>query len=335
MEEPTNPISLAARFVSKQARPALIYEQLSSIMRERIVAGDLPDGYRLTSEKDLARQSGVSRSTVREALRVLEQSGFVERLSPKVMVVRRRPEEPEYREVRRALRRHKATVGDLVEGLIVMEPPLAALAAAGADADDVRKLADVLGEMEHAQTSSAVVALDVEFHSRLAEISGNSALAIARAPIVPFIEAVLYRVVWLPGAREALYAADKAVYDRVRVGDEDGASRAARDRLTWILDACKAFAQGPHPMVLDLPSDPADWPLPDPSAPTPSEGLAPVSFTVDPAAAATSANGKILGASAMRERLREDPVTPSSESESPEARLRFLRRTERGDPSGR
>ena len=88
-------------------------------------------------------------------------------------------------------------------------------------------------------------------------------------------------------------------------------------------------------MVLDLPSDPAEWPLPDPAAHTPSDGVTPFSFTVDPAAAATGADGKILGASAMRQRFREDPVTPSSESEPPEASLRLLRRTERGDPSGR
>src|SRR3954465_7846499 len=88
---------------------ARAYEQLAGLLRERITSGDLREGDRLPSETALAEQAGVSRSTVREALRTLEEGGLIPRASPRVMVVARRTDDPAFRELRHALRRHKVT----------------------------------------------------------------------------------------------------------------------------------------------------------------------------------------------------------------------------------
>ena len=53
------------------------FHRLSEDLRRRILAGDLALGDRLPSEPELALQYGVSRSTVREALRVLESQNLV------------------------------------------------------------------------------------------------------------------------------------------------------------------------------------------------------------------------------------------------------------------
>jgi GntR family transcriptional repressor for pyruvate dehydrogenase complex len=55
-----------------------ITEEIVSQIREQIAKGELKAGDRLPSERDMARQLGVSRPTVREALQVLEHTGFVE-----------------------------------------------------------------------------------------------------------------------------------------------------------------------------------------------------------------------------------------------------------------
>ena len=71
------------------------------MIRQRIVSGELAEGDRIPSESALAKEAQVSRSTVREALRTLEESGLIERTSPKIMVVRRPSEERAYRELPR------------------------------------------------------------------------------------------------------------------------------------------------------------------------------------------------------------------------------------------
>ena len=53
------------------------YEQVADQLRELIVTGELPQGGRLPTETELARQLGVSRTTVREALRLLAAQGLI------------------------------------------------------------------------------------------------------------------------------------------------------------------------------------------------------------------------------------------------------------------
>ena len=50
---------------------------LAGILREKILTGDLDEGMPLPNERDLGSQSGLSRASVREALRILEGEGLI------------------------------------------------------------------------------------------------------------------------------------------------------------------------------------------------------------------------------------------------------------------
>ena len=76
-----------AHFIARPISISRAYEQLAGQIRARILAGELAEGDRLPSELALAREAQVSRGTVREALRLLEEAGFVERASPRILVV--------------------------------------------------------------------------------------------------------------------------------------------------------------------------------------------------------------------------------------------------------
>ncbi|MFZ1831911.1 MAG: winged helix-turn-helix domain-containing protein, partial [Pseudomonadales bacterium] len=66
--------NLAYSFSPLKRPPA--YQVVSEKMREAILAGRIQAGDLLPTETELAEQFGVTRSTVREAIRLLEQSGL-------------------------------------------------------------------------------------------------------------------------------------------------------------------------------------------------------------------------------------------------------------------
>ena len=164
--------------------PGPAYEQVARSVREAILTGRLSDGERLPSEVALARQTGVSRSTVREALRLLEESGVVERVSPKIVVARSGTKLPAFRVIDHALRRRTVTFGALQEALLLLEPELARLAALRRDDSDLVALREILDEQHaHARDYDVWCRLDNEFHVAIAEASANAPLVLARASL--------------------------------------------------------------------------------------------------------------------------------------------------------
>lgn len=174
--------------IVQPVKVARAYEQLAAVLRQRIVSGALREGDRLPSESALAQQAGVSRSTVREAFRTLQEGGFIERASPKVMVVRTQREDLAYRELTHALRRRQVTFRHLVEALLTIEPELTRLAAERADAGDIQALRSLVeAQHEALEDFPEWSRLDEEFHLTIAELSANPALVIARMPITQLL----------------------------------------------------------------------------------------------------------------------------------------------------
>ena len=98
---------------------------LAKITDRTLSAGD-----RLPAEQELARQFGVNRSTVREAIRELESAGVLRRhRGSKLMMVSRPEPEAVADGVSRALALHDVSIRDVWEGLMVLEPPIAEAAA--------------------------------------------------------------------------------------------------------------------------------------------------------------------------------------------------------------
>lgn len=181
-------------FIHRPVRVARAYEQLADVLRERIHAGDLSEGDRLPSELALARQAGVSRSTVREALRTLQEAGLIERASPKVMVVSGHRDESAHRELEAVMRRRNVTFRHLHEALLVIDPEMTRLATERIEHDDIRALRQNLDAQQRCLEDFAEWSrLDDELHTMIAEMSGNPALVVARTPISQLLLPVLYR----------------------------------------------------------------------------------------------------------------------------------------------
>ena len=126
-------------FAPLEFEPA--YRKVATALLDRISDRTLSAGDRLPSELELARQFGVNRSTVREALRELESTGILRRhRGSKLMMVSRPEREAIAEGLSRALALHDVTIRDVWEGLTILEPPIAEAAARARRAADLAVL---------------------------------------------------------------------------------------------------------------------------------------------------------------------------------------------------
>jgi len=195
------------------------YEELAATIRQRILSGELSPGLRLPSEGSIAAQSGVGRSTVREALRILEHAGLVERPSPRTLVVAVRGES-EY------------TFGDLYDALRAVDPELARLAASRVTEIDIERLRQAVAEQR--QALDQVVRwsnLDIEFHSLLAELADSGYLVAVRNSLSETLLPVLCRYMRAPAMTEAATRYHELIVDQLEAADPDTAAALMRRHI--------------------------------------------------------------------------------------------------------
>jgi DNA-binding FadR family transcriptional regulator len=149
-----------------------LYERVADQVADLIGRGEFAPGDRLPPERDLARVLGVSRPTVREAMIALEITGVVEvRVGAGIFVAERLTD--------RTLTQRAsagASPSELVSARRMIEPEVAARAAAAATARDLAGIAETLGLTEAATDSAAHRAADRQFHVRIALATGNAVL---------------------------------------------------------------------------------------------------------------------------------------------------------------
>lgn len=207
-------------------------DRVTRMLTEMITSEDVAQGEFLPSEPELCRLLGVSRATLRQALRTLEARGLVvSKHGVGVQVIDRTREVATDAMQRMMLRRGKDP-RDLLEVRLMLECQGAALAATRATDDDIHALSESLDFMgRQVTTIDQYVAADLNFHLYLAEASKNAVL-------VSLIHAI--RDLLLDTIR-ATYAADgrteRRLHDHSRVldaiisGDADAAAAAMRAHL--------------------------------------------------------------------------------------------------------
>jgi DNA-binding FadR family transcriptional regulator len=165
------------------------YRKVSDALENLIRTGELKPGAVLPNETDMADRFGVTRATVREGIRLLEQSGLVDRPSPKRLAVSRPALGSIASQATRALLMHDVTFSELWEALLAVEPATAGLAARRATPELVQQLEDNVSRMARSIGSfDEFIQLDVEFHDLVGKAAGNRALLLARDSFSVLVE---------------------------------------------------------------------------------------------------------------------------------------------------
>lgn len=151
-------------------------DEIVEYMTRRIVSGEWPPGEVTPSLRTLAKQTGVSALTVREAIRTLQERGLVETRHGVGTFVRS-PEEGE-RTVPWMLGAGDVhDYVDLVEAREVIETAIVRLAITRRTPDQVHQLRAIVERMRESRTETApFLEADTDFHITLAEAAHNSVL---------------------------------------------------------------------------------------------------------------------------------------------------------------
>ena len=194
-------------------RPVPLRQSVYDALIDLIVGGELPPGQHMV-ETDLARQLGVSRQPIREALHRMEAEGWVD-LRPSQGAFVHVPTDSE--------------VDELLDVRALLEAETARLAAHAASPAQVVRLREICAEGQAAAEQDdfgpAVAANDL-FHAEIAAVAGNSVLA-ELADIVGRRVQWYYRMV-APERGPGSWAEHAEMIDAIEASDPERAQLLAR-----------------------------------------------------------------------------------------------------------
>jgi GntR family transcriptional regulator, transcriptional repressor for pyruvate dehydrogenase complex len=198
-------------------------------LRRRIVRGELKEGDALPPEGVLLEQFGVSRPTLREALRVLESEALITiyRGSHGGARVQAPDGDVAARYAGLVLEYRGATLADLFEAAAAIEGPAVGLAATRRTSADLSRLRKAVEREEEAVTAEALVAAQITFHELVIQLARNETLTMLAQMVRYIIDTATRRAVERNLDAERLShtgsRAHRTLFDLIRAKDAAGA----------------------------------------------------------------------------------------------------------------
>lgn len=228
---------LSSDDASAGARPGLGHprrmpktsELVARDLANAIVSENMPEGTLLPPEREMTEALGVGRTTLREALRLLETSGVLTiRSGPRGGPIVRRPSPTDLSEaLTLILQFESATAGDLIYARISLEVAVARAAAGAASDTDLAELRatnDLL--LEELDDEQSFLHSNREFHGVLAHASGNMVLEMFTKALLSLADGRALGVQYSRRTRAHVHRAHERIIDAV-AGRDPAAAEAA------------------------------------------------------------------------------------------------------------
>lgn len=230
---------MTERATFRQVEPVRLYQRIVEQVEDAVAAGTLKPGERLPSERELVAQFGASRSTVREALRVLESNG----------TVRSRPGDPHGPEIlpfsshglakqmTRLTRVDHLSMADLVSFRMILDGSASMLAARLRSEEELAAIEGTVLQMETAIEAGfeEFSEADVAFHDAVARASRHGLIQVCNDVVRGVVLTLIADKVTRARNSKALMRESlrhhREVLDAIRAGDGPGAARISRQNL--------------------------------------------------------------------------------------------------------
>lgn len=213
-----------------------LYEQIVQQIEELILKGELSEGSQLPAERDLAKQFGVSRTAVREAIKALQEKGLVDAFPGRGTFVTNGTSNSMRRSLDRIIKSGESDgLVYLVEVRKILEPEIASLAAARASEQDLAALQEAFDVMDKAGNDpDAYIEADLDFHLALAEAAANPIVLSLIDSIVGLLREQRLRTYRVEGGPERGQHHHKRILESIQRHDPQGARAAMQAHLSQV-----------------------------------------------------------------------------------------------------
>lgn len=150
-----------------------VYEQIIDQIQEMVMIGELKRGDKLPSERALSEQLGVSRTSVREALRALDVIGLTESRQGGGNYIRDNFENSLFQPLSVMFMLQQSNPEEILSLRRVLEIEAASLAAQRITPEHIKELTELVTALKEANHEEQRVRIDKEFHYKIAKASGN------------------------------------------------------------------------------------------------------------------------------------------------------------------
>jgi GntR family transcriptional repressor for pyruvate dehydrogenase complex len=218
--------------------PTKLHEQIVAQIQELIHSGNLKHGDRLPPERALSSIFGVSRHSVREAIRCLEQQGTLKSRAGSGTFVILDESCPLSEFLAVAVHREKSKIADIFQFRRMIEPQIARLAASNADHADISQMERIIGDQMQSLNDPVLAgAHDQAFHIALARATGNSVLFHIVERIADVLNFIRDEVSQTAQRQQLSLEGHQSLLAAIRDGDPGKAQKAMENHLATIEQA--------------------------------------------------------------------------------------------------
>ena len=211
-------------------------QQIADELRRLIVSGELSEGDSLGHEPELVERFGVSRPSLREALRILEAEGLISVVRGMLggVVVHEPDERMAARTAALVLQARNVSLADVYEARTLLEPTavriVASLRSRRSAVGELRRLID--GQMRAIMDPEAFGRANARFHQRLVALAGNQTLSIVAEMLNEIVARAVTAVSRTGSPRDSAATRRRGI--------------RAQERLVSFIEAGKASAAEAH-----------------------------------------------------------------------------------------
>ena len=222
--------------VYKVVRTSRLYEQIVQQIEASVLDGTLKPGDQLPAERELAQRLGVSRTAVREAVKALREKGLVEAYSGRGTFITDGTSHAARQSFDLMVKiGQQEGSPHLAELRLILEPGIAALAAARIEEEHLSAMREAVAVMDRSQKDpQAYIEADLDFHLALAEAAGNPLILSLIDSIVGLLREQRLKIFNVEGGPQRGQFHHKRILEAMERGDAETARSAMRAHLEQV-----------------------------------------------------------------------------------------------------
>jgi len=232
--------------VYKVVRTSRLYEQIVQQIEDSVLNGSLKPGDQLPAERDLAQRLGVSRTAVREAVKALREKGLVEAYSGRGTFITDGTSQAARQSFDLMVKiGQQEGAPHLAELRLILEPGIAALAAARIQEPELVAMREAVAVMDRAQRDpGAFIEADLDFHLALAEAAANPLILSLIDSIVGLLREQRIKIFNVEGGPQRGQLHHKRILEAVERRDPEMARSAMRAHLEQVRQDSQISSSG-------------------------------------------------------------------------------------------